>query len=175
MKMSIVKLGKGLVILASATFLFACASTGSSDNIDTTPVVVEPEVVIEEPAGPTPEELAITANNEMRQARTVYFALDDDTVTSDARALLEAHAWYLTKNANTVITVDGHCDERGTPAYNLALGERRAKAIAQVLMLNGVSASQIKTVSHGEEMPAAMGHDESSWSKNRRGELSYEG
>jgi len=57
----------------------------------------------------------------------------------------------------------------------LALGERRAKAIAQILMLNGVSASQIKTISHGEEMPAAMGHDESAWSQNRRGELQYEG
>ena len=174
MKMSIVKLGKGLVILASATLLFACASSEKEAVVETPPPVIETPIV-DTPPAKTAERLAEEANTAMRQARTVYFALDDDTVTSDARGLLEAHAWYLTKNANTVITVDGHCDERGTPAYNLALGERRAKAIAQVLMLNGVSASQIKTVSHGEEMPAAMGHDESSWSKNRRGELSYEG
>jgi len=172
--MSIVKLGKGLVILASATFLFACASTDDSTVVDTAPVV-DTTPVVDTPPPKTAEQLAEEANTAARQARTVYFALDDDTVTSDARALLEAHAWFLTKNSGTVIVVEGHCDERGTPAYNLALGERRAKAIAQVLMLNGVSASQIKTVSKGEELPAAMGHDESSWSKNRRGELSYEG
>ena len=74
-----------------------------------------------------------------------------------------------------MITIEGHCDERGTPAYNLALGERRAKAVAQILMLNGVSSSQIKTKSYGEEVPAAQGHDESAWSQNRRGELKYEG
>lgn len=172
--MSIVKLGKGLVVLASATFLFACASTNDVDTTDTTPAVETTTEVVAPPAK-TPEQLAEEANTATRQARTVYFALDDDTVTAEGRTLLEAHAWFLAKNPNTVITVDGHCDERGTPAYNLALGERRAKAIAQVLMLNGVSASQIKTVSHGEEMPAVMGHDESAWSKNRRGELSYEG
>jgi len=172
--MSFVKLGKGLVILASATFLFACASTDDAESVDSTPVDTTVTETVTPPAK-TPEQLAEEANTATRAARTIYFALDDDTVTADSRALLEAHAWYLTQNSNTVITVDGHCDERGTPAYNLALGERRAKAIAQILMLNGVSASQIKTVSHGEEMPAAMGHDESAWSKNRRGELSYEG
>ena len=172
--MSIVKLGKGLVVLASATFLFACASKSDVDTVETTPVT-DTVSVVDIPPAKTAEQIAEEANTATRQSRTVYFSLDDDTVTSDARALLVAHAWYLTKNTGTVITVDGHCDERGTPAYNLALGERRAKAIAQVLMLNGVSASQIKTVSHGEEVPSVMGHDESAWSKNRRGELSYEG
>ncbi len=172
--MSITKLGKSLLVLASATFLFACASKNESQVDDNSNVVETVEQVVTPPAK-TPEQLAMEANTSIRQARTVYFALDDDTVTAEGRELLEAHAWYLTKNSNTMITVDGHCDERGTPAYNLALGERRAKAIAQVLMLNGVSSSQIKTISHGEEMPVAMGHDENSWSKNRRGELSYEG
>lgn len=171
--MSITKLGKSLLVLASATFLFACASKDQTEVVDTSTAVETVETVT--PPSKTPEQLAEEANAATRAARTVYFALDDDTVNADSRAILEAHAWYLAKNSNTVITVDGHCDERGTPAYNLALGERRAKAIAQVLMLNGVSSSQIKTVSHGEEMPAAMGHDENSWSKNRRGELSYEG
>ena len=175
--MSITKLGKGLVILASATFLFACASTGDNEVQDTTQTaeVVEPEIVTPPPK--TAEELAKEANDAARQARKVWFDLDDDTVKPEGRALLEAHAWFLSKAENTgvVVEVQGHCDERGTPAYNLALGERRAKAVAQILMLNGVQASQIRTVSHGEEMPEADGHDESAWSQNRRGVLVYEG
>ncbi|MCW8879614.1 MAG: peptidoglycan-associated lipoprotein Pal [Kangiellaceae bacterium] len=171
--MSITKLGKVLTLLAASTFLFACAS-GGEQTTEATPVE---DPVVETPVetGPTPEELAEQANQEARQARTVYFDLDDDTVKPEGRTLLEAHAWFLSKNPGVVITVEGHCDERGTPAYNLALGERRAKAVAQILMLNGVSASQIKTVSHGEEKPEAMGHDESAWSQNRRGVLAYEG
>ncbi|WP_196141041.1 peptidoglycan-associated lipoprotein Pal [Aliikangiella sp. G2MR2-5] len=171
--MSITKLGKVLVVLASASFLFACSSDGSNET-DTQAVVQEPVQEVVEPVE-TEEERMTRINAETRQARTVYFDLDDDTVKPEGRALLEAHAWFLAKNANTIITIEGHCDERGTPAYNLALGERRAKAVAEILMLNGVAASQIKTVSHGEEKPAAMGHDESAWSMNRRGELKYEG
>jgi len=174
--MSIIKLGKGLVVLASATFLFACA--GTTEESQTTappPVVEEPKVV--EPVAEDPAVVAARENAAMREARKVYFDFDDDTVTAEGRALLEAHAWFLSKaeNAGIVVEVQGHCDERGTPAYNLALGERRAKAVAQILMLNGVQASQIKTVSHGEEMPEAEGHDESAWSQNRRGVLVYEG
>lgn len=172
--MSIIKLGKSLVVVASATLLFACASSEKNEEQPVTQTTTQTTTTVTPPSK-TPEQLKEEANTATRKMRTVYFALDDDTVTSEGRALLEAHAWFLSKNPSTMITIDGHCDERGTPAYNLALGERRAKAIAQVLMLNGVSASQIKTVSHGEEVPAVMGHDESAWSKNRRGELSYEG
>jgi len=175
--MSIIKLGKGLVVLASATFLFACASTDDTATQTQEPVIEETQPVEVTPPPKTPEQLAKEANDAMREARKVYFNFDDDTVTAEGRALLEAHAWFLSKaeNAGIVVEVQGHCDERGTPAYNLALGERRAKAVAQILMLNGVQASQIKTVSHGEEMPEAEGHDESAWSQNRRGVLVYEG
>ncbi len=174
--MSIIKLGKGFVIVASATLMFACASKQDSDSQASTN---EPSEVITpvEPPRVDPEVEARRINEEKREARTVYFDLDDDSVKPAGRALLEAHAWYLSKpeNSGVVITVEGHCDERGTPAYNLALGERRAKAIAQILMLNGVSSSQIKTVSYGEEKPANPSHSESAWEENRRGELSYEG
>ena len=172
--MSMNKLGKGLIVALSATVLFACAGKQESQQAEVPPPVVTPPKVVEPPK-PTPEELAIIANNEARQARVVYFDLDDDTVKSQDRELLKAHAWFLAKNPGVVVEVQGHCDERGTPAYNLALGERRAKAVAQILMLNGVQASQIRTVSHGEEMPAVNGHDESAWSQNRRGVLVYEG
>jgi len=175
--MLINKLGKGLLVLASATFLFACASDGSNETTtDTTPVVEEQPAVVEPPQ-PTAEELAIQANNEARQERTLYFDFDDDTVKPEGRTLLEAHAWFLSKpeNANIIVTIEGHADERGTPAYNLALGERRAKAVAQILMSYGVSAAQIKTVSYGEEQPADPGHNEEAWAKNRRAVLKYEG
>ena len=171
--MSINKLGKGLVVLLSASLLFACAGSDEGDTQAVAPPVVDtPPPVVDTPQV-DPEEEARKANAAAREARIVYFDLDDDTVSSQGRALLEAHAWYLSRNSGTVVEIEGHCDERGTPAYNLALGERRAKAVAQVLMLNGVSASQIKTVSYGEERPADDGHTEASWSQNRRGVLSY--
>lgn len=173
--MSITKLGKGLIVVASAAFLFACASKQEEAQESVEETVVEETVTTPVEPVETPEEIAARVNAETRQARTIYFDLDDDTVSSDGRALLEAHAWFLKKNPSVTITVEGHCDERGTPAYNLALGERRAKAIAQILMLNEVSASQIKTISKGEEVPAVDGHDESAWSQNRRGILDYEG
>ncbi len=180
--MSIVKMGKSLLIVASATLLFACAGSNTDDSKDAN-TNAEAEAVVAPPAKTEAElaaeaaEAALAANAEARQAAgsTVYFELDDDVVSSAGRSVLEAHAWFLSQPANsgTVVSVDGHCDERGTPAYNLALGERRAKAVAQILMSYGVSDSQIKTVSHGEEMPADPGHDESAWSQNRRAVLDY--
>lgn len=176
--MSIIKFGKGLAVVVSASVLFACASGGDKDVSELEqPNVVEEVEEVSTPVGKSAEELAREANAAKRQARTIYFGLDEDTIGFDERELLEAHATFLSQpeNSSVVVVVEGHCDERGTPAYNLALGERRAKAIAQILMLNGVSASQIKGVSHGEEKPAEFGHDESAWSKNRRGVLVYEG
>jgi peptidoglycan-associated lipoprotein len=173
--MSIIKFGKSVVIVASATLLFACAGTKTEEEtpaVETTPEVTAPITPVK-----TDAEIAAEANAAARQAAgtTVYFELDEDVVSSQGRAVLEAHAWFLSQaeNSGIVVTVDGHCDERGTPAYNLALGERRAKAVSQILMSYGVSSSQIKTVSHGEEMPAAMGHDEAAWKQNRRAVLDY--
>ncbi|MET1255773.1 peptidoglycan-associated lipoprotein Pal [Aliikangiella maris] len=177
--MSITKLGKGFIVLASAVFLFACAGkeTVSNNNAEQSQETETTTVTTTTPAADveTAEERMARINTETRQARVVYFDLDDDTIKPEARALLEAHAWFLSRNNAITVVVEGHCDERGTPAYNLALGERRAKAIAQLLMINGVAASQIRTVSKGEEEPAIDGHDESAWSQNRRGVLEYEG
>jgi len=157
---------KGLTVACSIMFLFACGGQEQE--------AVEPVDVVE-PSEPSAEELYHQQMIALAETRVVYFDLDDDTVKSDAAAVLEAHAYVLRQDANLVVTIEGHCDERGTPAYNLALGERRANAVAQALMLNGVSSSQIKTVSYGEEQPAAEGHDESAWSMNRRGVINYEG
>ena len=105
--------------------------------------------------------------------RVVYFDFDSSVVHDDAMSMLRAHAEYLSNNNGTIITVEGHCDERGTREYNIALGERRADAVRRILMANGVAASQIKIISYGEERPAALGHNEDAWAQNRRAELVY--
>jgi len=87
--------------------------------------------------------------------------------------VVQAHAGYLAANPGTEITVEGHADERGTPEYNLALGERRAMALRKQLVLLGATAGQIRTVSYGEERPAVEGSDESAYAMNRRVEIVY--
>lgn len=103
---------------------------------------------------------------------TFYFDFDQSTLKQEARAALEAHAAYLVQSGSNVV-LEGHGDERGTREYNLALGERRAQAVARYLTVLGVSSQQIESVSYGEERAASMGHDDSSWSLNRRVELRY--
>ena len=90
-----------------------------------------------------------------------------------ARAALIAHSEYLRTSSKSV-RLEGHGDERGTREYNMALGERRANAVRDFLVLQGVNSSSIETVSYGEERPAESGNEETSWSKNRRVELSYQ-
>jgi len=107
--------------------------------------------------------------------RVIYFEFDSSDVSSEAREIISAHAQNLSQNANLSVVLEGHADERGTREYNIALGERRAKAVKQLLVVQGVQASQIQVISFGEERPAAVGHDESAWSLNRRTELLYSG
>ena len=90
-----------------------------------------------------------------------------------SRTILSGHARYLRDNASARITIEGHCDERGTREYNLALGERRAATVRSYLQSLGVRASQMSTVSFGEERPVDPGHSESAWAKNRRAVLDY--
>ncbi len=105
--------------------------------------------------------------------RVIYFEYDSDTVLADYRPAVEAHAAYLASHPETVITLEGHADERGSREYNLALGERRANALKQQMVLMGASPDQITTVSYGEERPAEDGHDEEAYSLNRRAEIVY--
>jgi len=105
--------------------------------------------------------------------RVVYFDFDKSNIKDQFEPLLKAHAAYLADHPDVHVTLEGNTDERGTREYNMALGERRAKSVYQYLTLLGVAPSQLKTISYGEERPAALGHDESAWSKNRRVELDY--
>jgi peptidoglycan-associated lipoprotein len=99
---------------------------------------------------------------------TVHFGTDLYDIDSSAAATLDAQAAWLAKYPNVRITIEGHCDERGTREYNLALGDRRANAAKNYLAGKGVAASRMSTISYGKERPAAMGSDESAWAQNRR-------
>ena len=105
------------------------------------------------------------------QLQTVYFEFDDASLSSDARNTLDSDWQCIQKRGNPSVTVAGHCDERGTTEYNLALGERRAESVRNYLVRLGADAHNIKVVSYGKERPADPGHDEAAWAKNRRAEL----
>jgi peptidoglycan-associated lipoprotein len=99
---------------------------------------------------------------------TVRFGLDQYDIDPEARTILDSQAQWLTAHPNTRITIEGHCDERGTREYNLGLGDRRANAAKNYLAARGVSPTRITTISYGKERPAALGSDEGAWAQNRR-------
>jgi len=101
----------------------------------------------------------------------IHFAFDSFVLSDQAQRILNSKADYLNTNSGVTVTVEGHCDDRGTETYNIALGERRAESVKKFLVDLGVSANQLNTVSYGEERPIAMGQDEVSWAKNRRAQL----
>jgi peptidoglycan-associated lipoprotein len=107
--------------------------------------------------------------------RTVYFEFDSSEIKGDGTDIVAAHAKYLAANHGARVRLEGHTDERGSREYNIGLGERRAQAVRRALLLQGAADAQISTVSYGEERPAAAGHDETAWAKNRRVEIVYLG
>ena len=98
----------------------------------------------------------------------VFFDTDMSTVNEEGRQTLNRQAEWLKKYTNYQVTIEGHCDERGTREYNLALGERRANAARQYLIAQGVPAARLKTISYGKERPDPVGSDEAAWARNRR-------
>jgi peptidoglycan-associated lipoprotein len=101
--------------------------------------------------------------------RPIFFDYDRTDISAEAQRILDANADVLKKNATWVITVEGHCDERGTAEYNLALGERRAGSARTYLVSLGIAGDRIRTVSYGKEFPFDPAHTEEAWAKNRRG------
>jgi peptidoglycan-associated lipoprotein len=99
--------------------------------------------------------------------KPIYFAFDKSDIRPDDAKVLDATAAYLKANAGQLVLIEGHCDERGTAEYNLALGERRAKAAMNYLVSNGVEAGRITTISYGKERPVCSEHNEACWSRNR--------
>jgi peptidoglycan-associated lipoprotein len=103
--------------------------------------------------------------------QTVYFEFDKSEIRSEGREKIRGNADILRKWPDWSVTIEGHCDERGTNEYNLALGERRARAAQRALEAEGIASSRIRTISYGKERPADPGHTETSWARNRRAEF----
>jgi peptidoglycan-associated lipoprotein len=119
-------------------------------------------------------DLAAEEKAQLESSNVVYFDFDRSSVKADFTSVLDTHAAYLVKNPDQSIVIEGHCDNRGTPEYNIALGERRAKSVETYLRNAGVSSSQISVVSYGEEKPAVQGASEMAFAQNRRGVLVYQ-
>ena len=128
------------------------------------PTPVPPAPVTDDPIGSK----TLDDINRESPLQPVFFGLDQSEVDGDGQQALQRNADVLKKYGTWQITVEGHCDERGTAEYNLALGERRAVAARNYLVSLGVAADRIKTVSYGKEFPFDPGHNEAAWSKNRR-------
>ncbi|MDR1351166.1 MAG: peptidoglycan-associated lipoprotein Pal [Zoogloeaceae bacterium] len=107
--------------------------------------------------------------------RSVYFALDRYDIEAGFRDLVAAHARFLVENRNFKVLIQGNTDERGSREYNLSLGQKRAEAVRQMLLLLGVQETQVEAVSLGEEKPRLEGHNETAWAENRRADILYSG
>lgn len=188
--MQLNKVFKGMLIALPVVTLMACSSS-SDDQISAAEAnrIAEEQRLAEQRAREEAEAAAragaaqpvLSAEEQRKQQldelmndQVVYFDFDRSNVRSDAFSILDKHADFLVKNPGQSIVIEGHCDSRGTPEYNIALGERRAKAVETYLMNAGVGASQITVVSYGEEKPVAMGGSEAVFAQNRRGVLVYQ-
>lgn len=150
-------LKQGLTLAVVMSFLVGCSS---SDNKGTETTTTGTAVTTD------------TSSSEATLSNVVYFDFDQYSLTAESRAVLLAHADKL-KGASVAVRLEGHADERGSREYNMALGEKRANAVRDFLVTQGVSGSSLEVVSFGEEQPAATGSDEASWSQNRRVEVKY--
>ena len=163
-----------VLLLPVALLLSGCpkkpaVETGGPAAVAPTPVEPTPApvpraeeetVIVEEKEEVVVEEAAL---------QDAFFDFDKSVIRPDAKEALDGNLVWLNDNPGTRIVVEGHCDERGTNEYNLALGERRAKAVRDYLVAGGVDSGRISTISYGEERPFCLGHDESAWQCNRRG------
>lgn len=136
----------------------------TEEPMEKTPQVVQPATPPAEPQAEAPR----------IEFRTVYFDFDSYDIREDARPVLSEAAQLMRRYPQVSLRLEGHCDERGTAEYNLALGEKRADAVRDYLVGLGVERSRLSTVSFGKERPAATGHDEQSWARNRRVEFKPE-
>ncbi|HAK14770.1 MAG: peptidoglycan-associated lipoprotein Pal [Acinetobacter junii] len=168
--------------LIAATLVFTgCASRKPASEITPKNAITVNTTGLSEDAALNAQNLAgasskgVTAANKAFLAkRVVHFDYDSSDLSNEDYQTLQAHAQFLVANANSKVALTGHTDERGTREYNMALGERRAKAVESFLITNGVNPQQLEAVSYGKEAPVNTGHDEAAWKENRRVEINYE-
>jgi len=154
------------VAAVAAMALLAACSTKKTEVQATAPVAAPPPPAAAKPTGPAPDSLeyfnTVVGN-------TVQFDFDRYDLDAEDQTRLRAQAQWLNQYANRTLTVEGHCDERGTREYNLGLGERRANAVRQYLISQGVAAGRVKTISYGKERPVCVSSDDACYARNRRG------
>jgi peptidoglycan-associated lipoprotein len=159
----------GLVVLAAALVASGCAKKQAAAPPATTPPPAETPAPAPQPPETPPEAPQPTPAPASWQ--DAFFDFDKSDLRDDAKAALDGDAKALRDHADVHITIEGHCDERGTPEYNLALGERRAAAARDYLVAAGIDASRIEIISYGEERPFATGSNEEAWAQNRRAHI----
>lgn len=182
--MELMKYSKVFALAAVFALITACGGDGNTQE-EVAEDVTEEEVVAEEVLASDEadavaedvadvEEQAEAVNETILPAiDTIYFDFDKSNIRSEFYDVLNGHAAYLMANPSETVKLEGHTDERGTPEYNLALGERRGNSVQRYLSLQGVDASQLEVVSYGEERPVVRGQSSEAYSKNRRVEFNY--
>ncbi len=175
----------GIVVLGLTTILAGCGPKKGPTTPDDMEMVTKPAEPVEEvappPAPPTQEDVAevpwwenkgaVELNEEAARRgfhANVFFQLDQSNLSDEARSHLADNARFLKENPNLQATLEGHCDERGTTEYNLALGDRRANTARDYISSLGVSSNRMRTISYGEERPACTQSTEGCWARNRR-------
>ncbi|MFQ5604585.1 MAG: peptidoglycan-associated lipoprotein Pal [bacterium] len=164
-------------LLLMALVLITLGCGGSKEIIETPPLqepFPEPEPAQEEPVEEVAQpqlEAEDIVKKEPVNLMTIYFDFDRSDLTPDAKATLSTNAYLMQENPEITVLIEGHCDERGTVDYNLALGERRALTAKNYLVSYGIDASRIRIISYGKERPADLGHNPQAWAKNRRAEF----
>jgi peptidoglycan-associated lipoprotein len=171
--------------MAGAAFTFVLAGCSSVDLEEKKPAPIVDASSTAKPTGPDPRAVApveapssrgldpFNDPNSPLYKKSVYFDFDSFVVKSEYQSVVEAHGKYLASTKNRRIVVEGNTDERGGREYNLALGQKRAEAVKQRLMLLGAADAQIETVSFGKEKPKAVGSNEEAWAQNRRADIVY--
>jgi peptidoglycan-associated lipoprotein len=132
-------------------------------------------VTVNAPAAPPPPAQPSASDEQMfaQNIKDVYFDYDKSDIRPDQQSSVQADITFLQQHSNISLTIEGHCDERGSTEYNLALGDNRASAVKNALVAGGVSADRVKTVSYGKEKPFCTEHNEQCWQQNRRGHFVY--
>lgn len=171
---------KFIAVLVGTTFLAACSSGPKVDDAALGMKSVEQTTVMTAVAAPESKVVQVVApahldpQSVLSKNRSVFFEFDDYSIKNEYVSVVDIHSKYLAKNPKLSVRVEGNADERGGREYNLALGQKRAEAVARAMKLMGSKDSQIEAVSFGSEKPKATGHDESSWAQNRRVDITYQ-
>jgi peptidoglycan-associated lipoprotein len=166
--------------IALVALIAACSST---PKVDTSDKAMSSNAASQAPASATAKSVVapvvvpahLDPNNALSKNRSVYFDFDKFQVKDEYKSVVESHGKYVGSQSTLKIKIEGNADERGGREYNLALGQKRADAVARALKVYGVKDQQVEAVSFGSEKPVAAGHDEAAWAQNRRADVTYVG